>query len=292
MSPQTTIRAGLGGLLLLALGFGWYGIRSCRRAQADLAELTQKLTHLDANVRQKEARTVARQQEVSALRAKLEGAPFPASANHRPGKADPATLLAADARLRNLYLKSFRANLILRFGPMYQNLGLSQAQIDKFEDLTTDHEGERMEIRAAALAQGLAPADPSVVTLQARSDDQYRAALTAALGADLSPQLDQIDRTQPAQTLVANIAGMVPGASAPLTQAQGSQLIQILADASPSYQAGGKPDPHTINWDEASVRATAILSGPQLQAFNAEAQFYRLGAEAAQFYAQRQPSTK
>jgi hypothetical protein len=148
-----------------------------------------------------------------------------------------------------------------------------------------------MDIRAATLAQGLALADPANTVLQKQSNDQYLTALSGALGDAVVQQVNQISRMQPAANLVYDISSLAPPGSIPLTSIQSGQLLQILANSSPNYQSGGNVDLGTINWDIAYPQVTAILSGPQLQAFNAEAQMFRLGAKVNQFYSQ-QPASK
>ncbi len=65
-----------------------------------------------------------------------------------------------------------------------------------------------------------------------------------------------------------------------------------MANASPSFQNGGKADPTDLeHWDKASAQAAAVLSGPQLALFNAEAQGARAVRLIKQFY-QKQGTAK
>jgi hypothetical protein len=287
MRRETINVVAIAVFLLLALGFGWYELRAVHAADSALADLTGKAARLDADVHEAEFRLKASRGDAVTLRAKLHGLAMAAAARNRPDPSlDPSVFIAADPKLRDLYLKWFKANLVVRYGAMYQALGFSQEQIDKFEELTTAREGERMDIRGAAMGQGLTSADPANGTLQKQSIDQYNAALSASLGEGVVEQVNQVFRTQPGEILVSDISSLVPPGAPPLTSAQSGQLLQIMANANPTYQSGGRIDPSAINWNNITAGAAAILSGPQLQALNAEAQLARIAAKANQFYSQ------
>jgi len=287
MRRQTNNIVATAVFLLLALGFVWYELRAVRAADAALAVLTKKVARLTSDVHESEFRLKASRGDAVTLRAKLHSLAVAAAARSRLSPSmDPSVFVAADPKLRDLYLKWFKANLVMRYGAMYQALGFSQEQINKFEELTTAREGERMDIRGAAMSQGLTSADPANGTLQKQSIDQYNAALAASLGAAVVEQVNQVFRTQPGEALVSDISSLVPLGTPPLTSAQSGQLLQIMANANPAYQSGGRIDPSAINWDNVAAGAATILSGPQLQALNAEAQLARIAARANQFYSQ------
>jgi hypothetical protein len=192
------------------------------------------------------------------------------------------------AVMRSLYLKSLRANLALRYGLMYQSLGLTQAQIDKFEELAITQADDVITMQAAALAQGLTLSDPGLAALEKQNVDQFYATIASAVGAAVSQQVIQLDRMQGMQDIVNGVDNMITAGSPPLTSLQGAQLTQILANASASYKDGGNADQNTINWDNVYDQAEALLSGPQFQAFKAEAGSLRLRPMFEQFYSQQQ----
>ena len=284
MLPRTSIVAAAASFLALALGVGWYGFHAARRAEASLAAINRALGRLHAGVRQADERAATRKRDIDGLQAALQKALADAQVNRPAGHKDPATLMAADHTLRDLYLKSFRANMMRRFGGIYQILGLSPVQIDRFEELATACEGDKWTIRAAALAQGFAPNDPAIDGLQKQNLEQLRAAVANELGTAVAQQLDQVGRLEPAQGLVDDAGSLVAPGTPPLTNSQDAQLLQLLAISSDGYQAGGKFDPSTVDWDKASAQAATILSGSQLEAFNAEAQLARVVAMVNQFY--------
>ena len=292
--PKKSIGAvAMGAFLILAAGVWWYGIQSARTADASLVAVTQKLASVESDIRQAQARIAARKSEGAALQARLttlhslKEAPQAAAPTGRIQPKNPATLTASDPKLRELYLKTTRANLMVRYGSIYQSLGLTPSQIDKFEDLATTHADDLMTMRAAALAQGLELSDPGFVALQKQSNDQFYTAITSDVGPGISEQLTQLQRTQGAQGFVNDIDSMIATGSPPLTAAQSSQLVQLLANNTPSYQKGGSVDANAIDWNSAYAQAASVLSGAQLEAFQAEAQMFRIAGKTKQFYSQQ-----
>jgi hypothetical protein len=76
-----------------------------------------------------------------------------------------------------------------------------------------------------------------------------------------------------------------------LTETQANQLLMILANASSSYQDGGKATLKTVDWDQVMAQAQGVLSAQQIAAMSAEAQLGKLGPLITQFR-QSNPSTK
>lgn len=295
MSPKTALIAATGALLVLALGFGWHDIASAGKSDAALASVDHDLANLDASARLAQDRLAASQRDAAALRAKIQqgqahkAAQITAAAGNRAISRNQDVLIASDPKLHDLYLKSFRAGLALRFGAMYQSLNLTPAQIGAFEDLETNQADDRNYIRVAALEQGISPNDPGVLALLKQNTDDFYAAVSAQVSPAASQQLMQTARTQNVQGIVNDIDSMVGFSSTPFTGAQGAQLQQILANDSTNYQSGGNANRATINWTAAATQVAAILSGPQLTAFNAEAQLQLIAQKMRQFYGQPQP---
>jgi len=289
MRAKTSIILAAPGFIVLAAAFAWGSFHAAGKTEASLASLTQRLDILETKVREAQAEMAEDKREARALRAKLDSVQWaPAAAASRlPGAASPAALTEADPKLLDLYLKSFRANLRQRFGVMYQMLGLSPAQIDRFEELATAHADESADLRAAALSQGLDPTDAGIAALRKQQNEQFSAAVAADVGVDASRQLQQIARLQPMEGVVAAMDSMAAVNAAPLTNFQAWQLTQALANSSPGYQAGGLADPNTINWAVAAEHATPILSAPQREAFQAEAKMAQVAELVRQFYAQQ-----
>ena len=191
MPSRSSILAATSAFLVLALGFGWFGLRSARQAETSLAALRQNLARLNASVQQArdqmteaaaEARPHCEQNSkacpLTAVATKIVSVPNPL-----PTK-DPATLMASDPKLRSLYLKAFRAGLVRKYRPMYEGLGLNQLQIDKFEDLATAHADDVVTMQAAAREQGIKPSDPDFAALEKQSTGSIYATVAQRSGRD------------------------------------------------------------------------------------------------------------
>jgi hypothetical protein len=278
-----------GVLLAFALGFAWHNFQSARRTAASLAELGEQRGQLDMSIRRARERVAARRQDAIALQNKINSAQPPKSTpGNSPQAKDPATLMASDQKLRSLYLKSFRALLAVRVAWMYQSLGLTQAQIDRFEEMAEAREDDIVTMKAAAIAQGLAQSDPGLAALQKQSEVQFYAAVASEVSVALSQALINLDRVEPVQEDATNMSFLLAPLGTPhLTGWQEAQLGQLLASASTSYQSGGNADTNTIDWDKAYDQAAALLSGPQLEGFKTWMELRQYRNKLDQFQSRR-----
>jgi hypothetical protein len=296
--PVTILSATV--FLILAWGFGCHYYQSAHSAESSLAFLDQNLAQVDASVHQAKEQLAIREQVSASLREKLNRAQTALTApkvvdpkDSLPAK-DDATLLAADPKLRELYLKGIRSGLGFLYGSMYQmyqSLGLTQAQIDKFEELATAQADDVITMKAAALAQGLTLSDPAFAALEKQNLEQYYATIDREVGAPVSQKLIEYARLGPAESVAGRTANYIPLGSPPLTSLQVAQLKQIVANASASYQNGGDTNLDDINWDQANDLAAHLLSGAQLETYQAVAGYEQIQAKIRQFYAKPQASS-
>jgi hypothetical protein len=277
MLPKASSLAASSFVVIVALGFGWYSFRAADRARLTLHDFEGKHARTDERIRATRQQLTALQRSTAALEAKIEhanppGLPPKSAADRNPVEPqDPSTLLVSDPVLRALYLTSFRANLALRYGPIYQSLGLTQAQIDKFEELATAQADELVTLHAAALAQGLKLTDSDVTALEKRSDDRFYTTIASEVGEAVAQQMSQLDRISDVQDWVLTSNSFCLPGSQPLTSLQVAQVAQIIANTSPSAQSEDKTDSNSIDWDKVYTQADALLSdllsGGQIQAF-------------------------
>jgi hypothetical protein len=275
---------------ILALGAAWYFFREIQAAERGRISLTASLERTRERTRA-EAAARGRQSGAGRDGQSADHAGGPAGAAPRPGAPTVAALLAADPKLMVLYLKNFRAQLPDLYGFEYARLGLSPAQIDKFEELTTAHEGETMDLRAAAQAQGLPANDPGIAAMRKQSDRQYQLAVLSLAGISaVQAQNDQRMASGQMETILANVASLTAVGPAPMTYAQAGQLAPILAAASPSFQSGGQVQLGTMDWDKAIAQAAGVLSGPQLDSLKMQAVAARATVLAKEFHDQQHPT--
>ena len=256
--------------LALAAGLAWFSFRSAHEAAQALSLLSQQRDSLDARIYRTAAEVSARHRQCLRLQAALmdeQTRPRPAASAAGAAWEDRITaVLATNPKAFDVYLEGYHTGLRQQFGPLYRSLGLSPAQIDKFEDLMTEHEEIALSLRAAALAQGEESPTGAVAGLQEQEDERLRAAQISLLGNDGYGQWQSFERVRPVWPLVDEIASYVALTPAPLTGAQAAQLLQILAGASQGYRQGGQasPDRAQIEWNEVLRQAPAVLSQNQL----------------------------
>ena len=315
MSSRTLVVVTGAAFLVAAVGVGWHFLRAAQRAEVSLATLQDKLAALDASVQEAQEKIVVRQREAGVLRerqrtlAQASAAPQPVVPRGRT--SDPVRRIAADPKLHELYLDRWQAHVAPKvYGAIYRRLSLSRTQIDRFEALAREHQDELLTMRVAAAAQGIragAPLtgdslttvggpgpnmDDGLAELAKQSAETLRAAITRELGAEIAAAVAQEERIQGIQAnalaIVATVNGVSGTGSPPLTNTQIDQLMLIMAEASPTYQAGGVAR-NDLDWDTvyAAVVARLGLSAAQLDVVRSGVEYQKLHGKVRQFYASR-----
>jgi hypothetical protein len=77
------------------------------------------------------------------------------------------------------------------------------------------------------------------------------------------------DRSYAAQEIVKQVAAGTFYGAAPLTATQAGTLTQLLMQASPAFQQGGKLEWDTIDWENVLAQAAGSLPGRQVEALRA-----------------------
>jgi RNA polymerase sigma factor (sigma-70 family) len=242
--------------------------------KADL-EKQQHLARIAADDDQKWAalqKTVAEMQSRAAQDAE-------AASNRKTDKATALAagqaFLAAYPQARPMLLEISKAQIARNFAAFFQKAGLTPTQIENMENQTAEQWIQTVTVGP----NGIHPGDPQL------PDDR----LKAILGDQGFQQFQDFERVQPLQGFVRDASSM--STSVPITETQANQLLMILANASSSYQGGGKASPNTVDWDQVMVQAQGVLSAQQIAAISAEAQLGKLMPLVAQFR-QSSPPTK
>lgn len=183
--------------------------------------------------------------------------------------------LAAYPQARPMLLEIGKAQIARNYAAFFKKAGLKPAQIENLENQTDEQWIQTLTVGPA----GVHPGDPQL------PDDQ----LKVILGDQGFQQFQDFERIQPLQSIVSDASSL--STSVPLTETQANQLLAILANASSSYQDGGKASPKTVNWDQVMAQAQDVLSAQQIAAISAEAQLGKLWPLLAQFQ-QSNPPTK
>jgi len=181
-------------------------------------------------------------------------------------RPDLAALLEAKPELRVMFGQSYRAELSVRYLPFFDALKLSPDAVENFKNLMVESEEERLDVQAAAKAQGLTETDPAFAKLQQEQQAKMKAAQLELLGEAGYQQLEEFKRVQPLEQIVGGVANLAGQTSSPLTAPQAERLLNVLARASGAYQAGGVADNSTIDWPRALTEAQSFLSPSQFAA--------------------------
>ena len=167
-----------------------------------------------------------------------------------------------DPQLQNLKLLAQRASLAATYGPLFERLGLSSDQIEKFKDQLLSRDEKKFDADAVREIQGLANTDPAIARFNEQNTTALQTAQQALLGDAGYRQLQDYERSIPARKIVDTFAGTAAVAGTALTPDQAEQLTQVLANTSAVFRSGGRAE--AVDWNAALPSATAILSEAQL----------------------------
>jgi hypothetical protein len=289
-------------LLLVAISFAlasvWY--RSAQRAKNSVAEIEKERIGVEEDIRAALERIAAAAKSKDDLKGALKEAQtrLTAESLDRNGARQPnlAVLLENNPKLRDLYRRSLRSQLALKYVPLYHKLGLLPAQTEKFEDLITERDEEKMDLQATAQSQSMVESDPAITSIQERQDADLSKAEIGLLGDTGYQQLQQFDRMQPLEDFVDRyVADFIPPTSTPLTEGQREQLLNVFANA---VNPSRSPEPGdviawaaAIDWNTALPQAGNFLSPSQLATLQINAQQAQVGGLLKQFF-QLQAATK
>lgn len=129
-----------------------------------------------------------------------------------------------------------KAQLDSRYAALFKSLNLSPDQLDKLKNLLVERQSAPQDVLAAARAQGIDPrSDPTgMQKMIASTQADVDASIKQALGDQGYAQYQQYQQTLPQRGVVNQLQQSLSYTSAPLTDTQSSQLVQILAQTSPA----------------------------------------------------------
>ncbi len=247
----------IGFFVIATLGLGtlaWQqyqeliGLRAAALNTDERADLQKRLWAAEKRARDLEgelaaARKAGPEDAIAALAAQDDNANQRGQRGGQRGNAANGAALRAlleKPEIQHLLSLQQKAALDARYAALFKKLNLSPEQIDKVKDLMVEKQASRQDVMAVAREQGIDPrTDPAgyrklMQDAQADSDN----ALKAALGDSGYAQLQQYDQTMPQRGVVNQLQQSLSFTSAPLTDAQADQLVQILARTSQT-NAGG-----------------------------------------------------
>jgi hypothetical protein len=284
----TKITIGVAGLLcLLAVGTASYETVAAHHASDALALTRQSEDAMAQSHQADAARIQALEARVAALTASAAAADSAVGASSAPRTAarSPGESARGSARRAALFEAMNSPQLALtaklqldnQYAPLFRNLQLTPDQTEQFKNLLLEKRAALVDAMTAAQDQGLDPTtDPRGFYMAVVNAEQpINVQIGNLLGAAGVTQYQQYVQELPAQTTTHLLQQTLSYTATPLTDAQASGLTQILAQYSPA----AVPEPFALlNTDlgvttftpQALTAAQSLLSGPQLQALQAQ----------------------
>lgn len=163
--------------------------------------------------------------------------------------------LAKSPAFEAAYLLNVRSRLGTTFVGLYQQLNLSQQQIDRFKDAFMKNAQAEFDVAASAADQGVALDDPAIATLYAKNGGQLAEDLK---GIATVEQIDDYLRLQQRGTQVANqVSDALNYSETPLSSQQSAALVKLVSGH--VNGAAGQ-----IDWSSVTSQAAEFLSAAQL----------------------------
>jgi hypothetical protein len=268
--PARTIRFAMGVALLAAAGgLWWQSERALRRAETLLAAADGRHAHLSGELERTENLLTEKKNTGLKLRRELEKptatrAPvLPSAVKVTPAPTSPE-LMARDPQLRGLYLDWQKATQTQEYFPLFQQLGLTPPQQEKFIANLLAVEERRLD--AAARMGSREFSSPGVANdLQQLANDQIAAEQLELLGSEGYQRYQDFVRTLPLRNVVVlSVAGAAALEGIPLTPQQGEQLFHTVLNTTRPDPATGAPDLATVDWEVVDTQAALFLSSAQL----------------------------
>ncbi|MCC6415175.1 MAG: hypothetical protein IT582_04625 [Opitutaceae bacterium] len=225
--------------------------------------------------------------------------PPPVSPDHavaKPLVARADETRGADRQTRQRSLEAFRAianspeyqrlraieqkgRLDQEYAALFKKMRLTPDQLDQFKNLLVEKQRALADVVAAVREQGIDPrANPADFRQIVDSErEDINDSIRQLLGDAGFEAYQNYERTEPFRNVVTQLGTRLSYGSSPLTDTQGEQLVQVLADANQRAVRPGQTTPtgqptanvahrrNALN-DEAMVRAQSILSPDQYAA--------------------------
>lgn len=264
-------------LLVASVATAIHEARSYRRAADLLSEAQRRVAATSVRLHELSHQLEFEEQDESRLRSSAD-ALASAVERARAGRAGRTDLAAAgrDFAARNpgaqrLIVGHDISHNAQKYVGLFSSLGLSPEKQAQFLKVIAQRSDLGLTWFTAAN-----PGEPAAAVSagpESLSPDEVSAQLRNLLGTEGFQAYQDFNRAGLAQTYAQQLAGTLYSTETPITQAQGNQLVQILAQSSSDYQNGKSVwNSAQIDWDAALSSAQAVLSAPQMDALRASRQ--------------------
>lgn len=220
------------------------------------------------------------QAQMAANRA-MPGAPGggPGSGEQNRALGEYASDLIAridDPEARRLMDIVQRGQIVQRFAGLFKELKLPPEKLAELQSLLVDRQNAATDVLIAASQQGINPMQDPAQFRQMVQDaqNQIDEKIQSSLGADDYAQFQTFQQTQSQRGTVNQLQQNLSFTDTPLTDAQKTQMVQIIAQSAPAGQSGGG-----AITDVTVSQAQGVLSAPQLQALQNMQQLQQANAQ-------------
>ncbi|MBS0633310.1 MAG: hypothetical protein JSS11_15470 [Verrucomicrobia bacterium] len=256
-------------------------LRAAAMNSNERADWQKRLWDAEKNRKALEARVTELEQKPAPATDDAAAVARPANRRTNRGPGDRASefmALMEKPEMQRLVTLERKGALDARFAPLFKNLNLTPEQLDKFKNLLVEKQTSMMDVAAAAREQGINPRTDPAAFKQMVSDAQNEidASIKATLGDAAFSQYQSYEQTQPQRNTVNQLEQRLSYSSTPLTDAQSSQLVSILAANSANsandnparmmFGGAGGPGGSTKITDATIAAAQGVLTAPQVTA--------------------------
>lgn len=238
-------------LFLGSAGFGLFQLDELKKLRLNLAALDQERSELQKKIWDLQKRNgelenrLARSAGGTPAAAVAGDAGGDFSAGNDPLGAGPRgrggfdggrlAAMMSNPEMQKLLAVQQKGGLDSRYASLFKQLQLSPADLEKFKNLLVEKQAAVMDVMAAARAQGLTGPDnrDQIRQLVQSAQSEVDATIRSSLGDAAYAQYQGYEATAPERNTVSQLQQRLSYSSTPLTDAQSTQLVQLLAQTAP-----------------------------------------------------------
>lgn len=177
-----------------------------------------------------------------------------------PGGGPNAMMaLLEQPEVQRLMALQQRGQLDARYAALFKNLNLPPEQLEKLKALLVEKQSVGQDVLAAARSQGINLRDDPeafrkmIASTQAEVDNSIK----AVLGEEGFAKYQNYQETLPQRNVVSQLQQSLSYTSAPLSDSQAEQLVQILAQTTPKNTRGNRGGDQSVVEANVTVAVTA-----------------------------------
>jgi hypothetical protein len=251
------------GLIAAIVGaaWSWRALQANRSAEAANEALARERANIEAANREFETKIAdvgrRRSEAEVAEQKQARGVPVPRPSSHR-AEARPRPM-ANDPGQQARALQRFRVGLFFENFPFYRAAHLDEKQIQRLEEILTEHQGRGRDLQFTAQERGLAANDPAIAALRREETERFESELGALLGDDGRRRFGEFQAGAADRRSIAEVVGNFALTPTPLAPLQARQLEGAFKDL---RFRSRRTEP--AMWDELLQRSQAFLSPAQI----------------------------